>query len=49
MRSTCFSRYQRIDVVNYISHGVRKDGQEEPVDSESSETAEGDEERQHSP
>jgi len=40
---------ERIDVVNYISHGVRKDGQEESVDSESSETAEGDEERQPSP
>ena len=40
---------ERIDVVNYISHGVEKDGQEEPVDSESSETAEGDEERQPSP
>ena len=40
---------ERIDVVNYISHGVRKDGQEEPVDSESSETAEGDDERQPSP
>jgi ATP-dependent Clp protease ATP-binding subunit ClpA len=40
---------QRIDVVNYISHGVRKDGQEEPVDADASDAAEGEEERKPSP
>ncbi|MEK9891590.1 MAG: ATP-dependent Clp protease ATP-binding subunit ClpA [Pseudomonadales bacterium] len=40
---------QRIDVVNYISHGVRKDGQEEPADADASDAAEGEEERKPSP
>jgi len=40
---------QRIDVVNYISHGVRKDGQEEPADADASDAPEGEEERKPSP
>jgi len=40
---------QRIDVVNYISHGVRKDGQEEPADADASDAVEGEEERKPSP